>query len=124
MKQNHPCIVLVDDDQCLTSILELVMAKEGYDLVVVHDGINGLKKIQESHPDLAILDAMLPGLDGRDLCRMLKGDPKTANIPLIMFSCLMDLDTVENDLPADAFITKPAPVTHLLETIRDSLARV
>jgi len=122
MRKNYPYIVLVDDDQRLTSILELIMAKEGYSLDVVHDGIEGLEQIRSAHPDLAIIDAMLPGLDGRDLCKMLKGDPQTADIPLIMFSCLMDLNNAENDLPANAFLTKPTPVADLLKKITETLA--
>ena len=116
-------ILLVEDEVKLARFLELELGSEGYRLSVTHDGIEGLTLARETSPDLAILDWMLPGLTGVELCRRLRA---TGNkIPIILLTAKDEVgDRVAGlDAGADDYLVKPFSIEELLARIRAHLRR-
>jgi len=77
-------IIVVDDEENIRELVRYNLAREGYRVSTVGSGEEALKQARAQVPDLIILDLMLPGIDGLDVCRELKNDPKTAHIPIVM----------------------------------------
>ena len=76
-------ILIVDDDENIAELISLYLNKECFDTVIVHDGIEAISAFQEQHPDLILLDLMLPGMDGYQVCREIR---TKSNVPIIMLS--------------------------------------
>jgi len=102
-------IVLVEDEEDIAAIIKLQAEISGYKLVVEVDGLNGYRMIEKEKPDLAILDIMLPGLSGLDICRKMKSHADLKHIPVIMLSAKgEEIDIVLGlELGADDYVTKP-----------------
>jgi DNA-binding response OmpR family regulator len=102
-------ILLIEDEEDIAALIKLQAEIEGYRLYVEVDGINGLLAIQRERPDLVILDLMLPGQSGLDICRKMKSNPELKDIPVIMLSAKSEeLDVVLGlELGADDYVTKP-----------------
>ncbi len=115
-------VLIVEDDQNLTSALKYSLAKEGYDVVSAADGAAGLETARREKPDLVILDVMLPGMSGFEVCRILR---KEATIPIIMLTARdEEADKVVGlDLGADDYMTKPFSMRELLARVRAMLRR-
>jgi DNA-binding response OmpR family regulator len=116
-------ILLVEDEVKLARFLELELSSEGYRLSVAHDGIEGLTLARESSPDLAVLDWMLPGLTGVEVCRRLRA---TGNkMPIILLTAKDEVgDRVAGlDAGADDYVVKPFSIEELLARIRAHLRR-
>ncbi|MUH00904.1 response regulator [Scytonema sp. UIC 10036] len=116
-------ILLVEDEVKLARFVELELDSEGYKVSVAHDGITGLTLARESSPDLAILDWMLPGLSGLELCRRLRA---TGNkMPVILLTAKDEVsDRVAGlDAGADDYVVKPFSIEELLARIRAHLRR-
>src|SRR4051812_3169847 len=79
-------VLVVDDDVDIARFIEVNLRLEGFDVVVAHDGLEALDAIAERMPDLALLDVMMPRLDGVELCRRLRSEPLTASLPVIMLT--------------------------------------
>ena len=86
MPQLGETVLIIDDEQYIRELLEYNLEKEGYSVIPAASGEEGLDLARRNHPALIILDLMLPGIDGIDVCRRLKKDPRTADIPIIMAS--------------------------------------
>jgi DNA-binding response OmpR family regulator len=115
-------IVLVDDDRLLVKIIAEVLTMRGIRVTIGHDGEEGLRLVRELAPDLVILDIMMPRLDGGVVCRRLKSDPETRDIPVLVFSALghAELQALYKDaasLGADAYLTKPVQIGKLLDQV-------
>ncbi|MFB2834948.1 response regulator transcription factor [Floridanema evergladense] len=116
-------ILLVEDEVKLARFVELELSSEGYQISVAHDGIAGLTLARESSPDLAILDWMLPGLPGLELCRRLRA---TGNkLPVILLTAKDEVsDRVAGlDAGADDYVVKPFSIEELLARVRAHLRR-
>jgi DNA-binding response OmpR family regulator len=116
-------ILLVEDEVKLARFIELELSSEGYDVSVAHDGMEGLTLAREKTPDLAILDWMLPGLTGVELCRRLRA---TGNkTPVILLTAKDEVsDRVAGlDAGADDYVVKPFSIEELLARIRAHLRR-
>lgn len=116
-------ILLVEDEVKLARFVELELTSEGYQISVAHDGIAGLTLARESSPDLAILDWMLPGLPGLELCRRLRA---TGNkLPVILLTAKDEVsDRVAGlDAGADDYVVKPFSIEELLARVRAHLRR-
>lgn len=114
-------ILLVEDEVKLARFVELELSSEGYQVSVAHDGISGLTLARELAPDLAILDWMLPGLTGVELCRRLRATG--SKIPVILLTAKDDVsDRVTGlDAGADDYVVKPFSIEELLARIRARL---
>ena len=95
------------------------MEKEGYEVISAQNGLEGLKKAKENSPNLLILDVMLPGIDGFEICHSLRGEPQTAQLPILMFSAKGQESDKATGLKvgADEYITKPVDREVLLDKV-------
>lgn len=116
-------ILIVEDEQKIARFLELELKYEGYDVVIANNGREGLEMGRGEDIDLIILDLMLPGLSGIEVCRRLR---QTSEIPIIMLTAKDDIsDKVTGlDIGADDYMTKPFAVEELLARIRVLLKRI
>ena len=115
-------IVLADDERNIVKILESFLKLEGYTVLSAFDGASALRLIGEHKPDLAILDVMMPVMDGYSVCRALAEDPQYAPPPkvIIMTSRDQDLDKrVSLTLGADAFINKPVRPDEVVKKVKE-----
>jgi DNA-binding response OmpR family regulator len=113
-------ILIIEDEVDLTQLVVHYLTKEGYKTAVALDGLKGLKLAREVQPYLVILDLMLPGLDGLEICKRLRGDSKTAHTPIIMLTAKgEEIDKVIGlELGADDYITKPFSPKELVARVR------
>jgi len=118
-------ILVIDDEKDIVEAIEYNLKKEGYKVSKAFDGQQGLKSAKENNPDLIILDLMLPGIPGLDVCKILKRDTKTSNIPIIMLTAKDgEVDKIVGfELGADDYITKPFSLRELLARARAVLKR-
>jgi two-component system phosphate regulon response regulator PhoB len=119
-------ILIIEDERGLTEVLEYNLKREGYETVVAHDGQEGLRKAQTVLPDLILLDVMLPGLSGFDVCRELRAGERTREIPIIIISAKSEEtdQIVGFSLGADDYVTKPFHIKVLLQRIKALQRRV
>lgn len=111
-------VLVVDDNEEILNVITIVLEMEGYEVACASDGSKVPDKVQCTSPDLILLDIMLEGMDGRDICRALKSDPKTRHIPIIMISASHSMySTVEKDCQADDFISKPFDIYDLADKV-------
>lgn len=120
-----PTILLIEDEEDIAALIKLQAEMSGYKLHVEVDGLNGLLAIKREKPDLVILDLMLPGQSGLDVCRKMKNDDELKNIPVIMISAKSEeIDVVLGlELGADDYVTKPFSPKVLFSRIRAVLRR-
>lgn len=118
-------IILIEDEEDIASLIKLQAEISGYKLHVEVDGINGFRAVEREKPDLVILDIMLPGENGLDVCRKIKGAPELKNIPIIILSAKGDeLDVVLGlELGADDYVSKPFSPKVLFSRIKAILRR-
>ena len=116
-------ILVVDDDAKTVELVKLYLNRDGYRVLTAYDGIEALRLARESHPDLIVLDLMLPGIDGLEVCRILR---KESDVPIIMLTA----KTTDQDkliglgLGADDYVTKPFSPRELAARVRAVLRRL
>jgi CheY-like chemotaxis protein len=117
-------VLVVDDHPDAVNILTMILQKRGYQTVSAQDGVEALQKIQDESPELVLLDVMMPKMDGYDVCRAVKADPKTCHIPIVMLSARTDAASKERglDLGAADYIAKPIDPAKTLEKIKKYLS--
>jgi DNA-binding response OmpR family regulator len=116
-------ILIVEDEKDMAYALRIQLESKGYSVSIACDGHDALQKARREHPDLIILDLMLPKIDGYKVCRMLKFDTKYADIPIIMFTArAQDIDMqMGKEVGADAYLTKPLKKRLLISKIKELL---
>jgi two-component system, OmpR family, phosphate regulon response regulator PhoB len=121
-----PCLLLVEDDAALTELLRYTLEREGFDVIHTADGEEAVFRSREQKFDIAILDWMVPGLSGIEICRQLRRQRETASIPIIMLTARVDeQDRIRGlDIGADDYITKPFSPRELVARIKAILRRV
>jgi len=118
-------VLLVDDDEILRKMMNTLLTKQGFDIITVEDGPKTLEKLNTTHPDIILLDVMMPGMDGFTVCREIRANPATARIPIIMLTAL---DSVENKVKgfeagADDYLAKPCDTAELVARINVNIRR-
>ena len=118
-------VLVVDDEPSIQELIRYNLQKENYNVISALDGISGLDMAQTYLPDLIILDIMLPGKDGYEVCRFLKANAKTAPIPIIMISAKdEEIDKVLGlELGAYDYVTKPFSPRELVSRVKANLRR-
>ncbi len=113
-------ILIVEDDKSLAEVLEYNLAREGFEVHMAHNGQEGLTKAQLLSPELIILDVMLPGLDGMEVCRRLRAHKVTQDALILMLTAKSEEtdQIVGFSLGADDYVTKPFSVKVLIERIK------
>jgi len=118
-------VLVVEDEEDIQELVQFNLAKDGYRVAAVRSGEEALKKIRHEPPDLILLDLMLPGLNGLEVCRVVRADPRTQSIPILMITARgEEADIVSGlELGADDYLPKPFSPRVLLARIRAVLRR-
>jgi pilus assembly protein CpaE len=118
-------ILIVDDELESVKLIGLMLQRRGYEIIAAQLGAQALDKAQTENPDLAILDVMMPDMDGYEVCRRLRANPNTANLPIIMFTAktLVDDKVAGFQAGADDYLTKPIHPDELASHVEAVLAR-
>lgn len=116
-------ILLVEDEDNLRELVQSRLESEGYAVVPAADGFSALAQARSAHPDLVILDLMIPKMDGYTVCRLLKSGA-TAQLPVIMFTARSSPDDLRRglDMGADAYVCKPFEPSALLGKVAELMA--
>ena len=119
-----PVVLVVEDNEKLNSMLKDVLESWGYAVLTETDGHSGLETAQSRLPDVIMLDIMLPGMSGYEVCSVLKGDIRTQSVTVIMFTALEDLESriYGYNVGADNFLVKPVNYNEVKAIIQKSLA--
>lgn len=117
-------VLIADDEPNIVVSLEFLMDQSGYDVDVARNGEEALARVMDFHPDLVLLDVMLPSLSGFEVCRRIRENPAWNRIKILMLSAKgRELDVSKGmALGADAYITKPFSTRELVERVRGLLA--
>ena len=116
-------VLVVDDELDILEMTRIMLESSGFEVLTASDGENALELVEEQTIDLILLDAVMPGIHGLDVCRTLKRNPKTRMIPIIIFSALgtgVDMMLDDKD-KADAYISKPFTRKILLDKVNEHL---
>ena len=116
-------ILIVDDTPDSLALLSDALDEVGYMVLVALDGLSALSRIQRRRPDLILLDAMMPGLDGFETCQRIKADPATADIPVLFMTALTDSEHVVKGFAAGGidYVTKPINTEEVLARVASHL---
>lgn len=119
---NKQKVLVIDDEENVCEMISLYFEKAGYDVVTATDGADGIEKARQNRPDIIILDLMLPGMDGLDVCKEIR---KASNVPVVMLTARADeVDRVLGlEIGADDYITKPFSPRELLARVKAVLRR-
>jgi len=118
-------ILVVDDEKDILELIEYNLSKNGYRVQTAASGEDALELVKENDYDLIMLDLMLPGVDGFDICKIIKSDKQKANIPIVMVTAKSDeADRVAGlEIGADHYVTKPFSPRELLAIVKATLRR-
>jgi DNA-binding response OmpR family regulator len=118
-------ILVIEDDPATARLVEYTLSRHGYRVTTAANGLEGIRKAQQGLPDVVILDVMLPGIDGFEICHRLRADPATKDILILMFSAKaqeIDRDTGLK-VGADAYLAKPAAPDAIIKTVEGLLTK-
>ncbi len=121
-----PYIIIAEDEDALSTLLNYNLEKEGYDVAVANDGDEALMMIKERLPDLLVCDWMMPKVSGIEVCRRLRAQNNTRNLPIVMLTARSEeTDRIRGlDTGADDYVVKPFSMVELMARIRAVLRRI
>ena len=121
-------ILVVDDEPDFSAIVKSYLEKEGFEVELAYDGVEGIEKVKANPPDAIVLDVMMPEKDGYTVCSELKGDEKYADIPIVLLTAVASHVTSTRyshfdgmSTEADDYLPKPATAEQITESIKDLL---
>ena len=114
--ETSQCVLLVEDDPALRRYLEVVLQRAGYAVLTAGDGLEAMKFLLTAQVDVLVTDALMPNLDGYELCRFVRNSDHLAHLPIILLSALDPKNSTEQ---VNAFLAKPVSPEVLLSTIAD-----
>lgn len=126
MSNRQPTVLVIEDEPAQREVLSYNLKAEGYQVVTAEDGDEALILVEELLPDVIVLDWMLPGVSGIEICRRIKIKPQTSGIPVLMLSARSEeVDRVRGlETGADDYVVKPYSVLELMARVRTQLRRV
>lgn len=118
------CILIIEDEESLLKLETILLTVKGYEVTGVLNGSDAIEKLSKENFDLVLLDIMLPDIDGYEICRRIKLNPKTAAIPVVMLTAKKSPDDQERGVAcgANAYLTKPFKSAMIIDVI-DKLIR-
>ena len=118
-------VLVIDDEKDLIELVRYNLEKEGFDVIAANDGQAGLDVVKKHRPDLVVLDLMMPGLDGLQVCQQLRADPRSGRIPVIMLTAkATEADRVVGlEMGADDYIVKPFSPREVVARVKAVLRR-
>src|ERR1700739_2358555 len=114
-------VLIVDDNSDILWVVEVVLKRYGFEVLALPKGEDVLPKARSFSPDLILLDVFLSGIDGIEVCNRLKDNPRTKDIPIIMFSAHTNFTDIQKFCKADDFIAKPFDVNELVSKIQHQI---
>jgi twitching motility two-component system response regulator PilG len=117
-------VLIVEDEESLLDLQTILLTIRGYDVVGVRDGMEALAEIGRRLPDLVLLDIMLPGMDGFEVCRRIRANPHSRGLPVVMLTAKKGGSDREEAMAAgaSAYITKPFKSSQVIDVVREMLA--
>ena len=117
-------VLIIEDDPAISRLVDYSLKHEGYDTATASNGLDGIRKAKYETPDLIILDVMLPGMDGFEICHRLRTEKETEKLPILMFSAkAQEIDrTTGIKVGADDYLPKPADPEEILKRVSRLLA--
>jgi CheY-like chemotaxis protein len=116
-RPEKPSVLLVEDDRSLRRYLEVVLRQEGYEVFVAEDGLEAMRISLRAALDVVVTDAIMPHLNGYELCKFLRSTPHLSQIRIVLLSALDNVDSQPADLQADEFLAKPVKPEDLIACI-------
>jgi two-component system alkaline phosphatase synthesis response regulator PhoP len=118
-------ILVIEDDPAIARLVDYTLRHAGYEVITAANGLEGIKKAHNEAPDLVILDVMLPGMDGFEICHQLKSEPDTASLLILMFSAkAQEIDKNTGlKVGADDYLPKPAAPAEIVNRVAKLLAK-
>jgi two-component system alkaline phosphatase synthesis response regulator PhoP len=118
-------ILVIEDDPATSRLVDYALRHEGYQVLTAPNGLTGIRKVREEKPDLLILDVMLPGMDGFEICHRLRSDPATASLPILMLSAkAQEIDrNTGAKVGADEYLAKPADPSEIVSRVASLLTK-
>ena len=117
----HGCVLLVEDDPALRRYLEVVLQRAGYVVLSAGDGLEAMRFLLSTQVDVVVTDALMPNLDGYELCRFVRNSDHLAHLPIILLSALDPRNTTDESEQVNAFLAKPVSPEDLLAILLDVL---
>jgi len=115
--EQRPCVLLVEDDPALRRYLEVVLDRNGYEVLSAGDGLEAMKFLLAAQVDVIVADALMPNLDGYELCRFVRNSEHLAHLPIILLSALDPRNTTDESEQVNAFLAKPVSPEDLLAAL-------
>ena len=121
--ENFKSILVVDDDESHLMMVRQMLLSKGYSVLAASTGEEGLQIVKSQKPDLVLLDVIMPGIKGRDVCKAIKEDEETKDIPVVFLTAKDSEDDIaaEIEVGASAHLTKPVDPSQMIQTIEEVL---
>jgi DNA-binding response OmpR family regulator len=119
-------VLLAEDDADIRDLVTFKLRQQGYEVRAFEDGLSALASAHDEMPDLALLDITMPGMSGMDVCRELRADPATADVPIILLTARAQESDIETgfSVGADDYVVKPFSPRELVSRVQAVLARI
>lgn len=122
--ETPPCVLVVEDEPIILRLLQVNLRLQGFEVVACSNGEDALRRAEERPPDVVVLDIVLPGIDGFEVCRRLRASAATADVPVLMVTAQAQAEDRERGyaLGVHGYVTKPFEPAELVVLVRQALA--